>query len=228
MDYTKKRKRTFVRLQNEKGEKRSLTKNLENLTHFSCDEVLSSQVVFDDWQEEDIEEEGEYLKRKRERAMRKTVEEIMKNELDELRREVFKSVFLYGEKMCDVAKRLGLSKAMAYRYYNQAVKTIGDNLKYVLLYRDGCIDTVTPLKRMQERVTASLKNAYIKACPLRLLRLMEKENISPEKMCVSLGIEKKRLISILKGSVKPDADEVVLFSDFFGVSADYILKGDLT
>ncbi len=226
--YTKKRKRTFVRLQNEKGENKNLTKKAENLTHFTSDDVLARQAVVFDFSEDSIENESEYIERRRERAMFGTVREIIENELDEIKRDIFVSMFFNGEKPTDVAKRLSMAVSTVYKHYRCALSTLEKSLKYVIYYCKACHDKLIPLGDMQKRARQSSESVYITALPMRLKRLMQRDNVSVDSMCGFSGVQKVRLEKILGGKITANADEIVLFSGFFGVSADYILKGDLT
>lgn len=85
-----------------------------------------------------------------------------------------------------------------------------------------------PLESMKNNAFSALKELSFSAVIMRIARLMERDNISVEKLCRSLGFNEKRFEEILGGKIHPCADEIVLLAGFFGVSTDYILKGDLS
>ncbi len=205
-----------------------MTKKAEKLMQSAFEERLLKQMSFDDLQEEDIENEREFFERKRERAMLNTVKAVIEKELDGVRKDIFVSMFFDSEKPADISIRLGIAPSTVYKHYHKALEILEENLKYVLFYCKGCNDKLTKLGDMQKRARDSAESVYISAIPMRLRRLMEKQNVSLESMCMSGAFQKPRLENILLGKLTANADEIVLFCGFFGVSADYILKGDLT
>ncbi len=228
VNYTEKRKRTFVRLQKQKGDYKNLTGKTEKLTHFSSDEIIASYSETEGMYNREIESENDYLERKRSRAMRSIITQIVKNELDDIKRDVFVSAFFYGEKFSDIASRLGTCSSNVYKHYSLALKTIEQNLKYIILYRDSCEDTLSPLEKMRDRALLEVKRLHPSSFVMRLNRLMLRESICFEVLCKTLGLDKIRFEKIFSGEAEPYAEEIVLISGFFGVSTDYILKGDLT
>lgn len=205
-----------------------MAKKSEKLTHFSTEELLVARRQFDPLYEENIESPGEYLERKRNRDMHNLIHCIMENELDEVKRDIFTRVFFCREKIPDIAERMGVSQKAVYKHYEKAIKTIGEALKYVVLYQDMCThDAMTPLQRMRDGAFLASKRAYPHAFALRLSRLMEKENVGKDKLCETLVLDRNRFGKIFCGKLEPVAGEIVLLSGFFGVSTDYILKGDL-
>ena len=60
---------------------------------------------------------------------------------------------------------------------------------------------------------------------LRIRYLRLGQGYSLIVVCAATGIERKRLCEIENGGI-PDLDEIVILSEFFGVTADCILKGE--
>ena len=193
------------------------------------EEIGAFRKQFDTLYDENIESPYEYMKRKRNRDMRTLIVRVVEDELDGVRRDVFERVFFCGEKIADIALSSGISLSAVYKHYDKALKTVGSCLKYVLLYQNVCTkDVMMPLQKMRDGAFAASKRVYPHAFALRLSRLMERENISPEKLCKALMLDEIRFGKISRGKTEPLAGEIVLISGFFGVSADYILKGDVT
>ena len=149
-----------------------MTKKAEELTHFYSDGILGGQGICYDFPDDSIENEDDYIERRRERAMYDTLRKIIENELDDTKRDVFVSMFFRGEKPTEIAKRLSVSLSMVYKHYHYAFNTIEKNLKYVFYYCTGCSDKLIPLGDMQKRARKSAESVYTSAIPLRLRRLM--------------------------------------------------------
>lgn len=206
-----------------------MTKRPEKLIHFSTAEQMAAHKQLDTLYDECIESPDEYMERKRNRDMQKLVRLVMKNELEGRKGDVFSRVFFYGEKFSDIAEEMNISLSAVYKYYDSAVRIISDSLKYVLLYQDIAEqDIMMPLQRMRDSAFLSSGRAYNCAFPMRLSRLMERENIDKDKLCSSLMLDRNRFGKIFVGKLEPVAGEIVLISGFFGVSTDYILKGDMS
>ena len=206
-----------------------MAKKPEKSIRFSMEELLASDRQFDTLYDENIETPAEYMERKRNRDMHNLIVKIMNEELDEVKRDIFARVFFYGEKFSDVAEDAGISQSAVYKQYDKALKTIGSCLKYVMLYQNVCSkDIMMPLQKMRDNAFLASKSVYPHAFALRLSRLMERENIGKDKLCNTLKLDEIRFGKIFRGKLEPVAGEIVLISGFFGVSTDYILKGDLT
>lgn len=200
-----------------------------SLTRFSSEEIIGAYKQFDNLYDDGIEAPREYLERKRSRDMQKIIRSIVENELDSTKREIFCRVFFDGEKINTVADELGICQSNAYKHYDKALKVIEQNLKYVLLYQNCCrLDRLTPLEKMKTDAFQTLKTMSVSAIAMRLFRLMQKENVEKKSLCRFLGFDEGHFDRIFCGALQPNAEEIVLLSGFFGVSADYILKGDLT
>ena len=206
-----------------------MTKKPVSLTHFSSEELLSAAGQFNTLYDREIETPAEYIQRKRERDMRKVIAFVVENELDETKRKIFTKVFFDGEKIPIVAQETGMTDSGVYKHYESAFRIIEDSLKYVNFYQNiSRRDRLKPLESMKNNAFSALRELSYPAVIMRLSRLMAKENITVENLCRSLGVDERRLRSIFKGKIQPCADEIVLLAGFFGVSTDYILKGDLS
>lgn len=206
-----------------------MTKKPVSLTHFSSEELLTAAGQFNTLYDRDIETPADYIRRKRERDMRKVIGFVVENELDETKRRIFTGVFFRGERIADVAEKLGISPSGAYKHYEKSLKIIRDSLKYVNFYQNvSKDDRMKPLESMRDNAQSALKTLSYPALSMRLKRLMDKENVRAEILCSSLGLDEERFEKIFCGKLHPFADEIVMLAGFFGVSTDYILKGDLS
>ncbi len=204
-----------------------MTKTPLTSTQFSSEEILTAEKEFDFFYDKSIENPRQYLERKRKRDMQRLICFVIENELTKGRREVFERVFFGGEKIGAVAESMGTCESNVYRYYNDAVKEIREKLKYVVFYQNSCEnDKMMPLEVMINKGAVSRRKFSLPAVSMRLIRLMNKENIGQELLCESVGLDRNKFEKVLKGKEQLDAREITVLSDFFSVSADYILKGD--
>ena len=79
---------------------------------------------------------------------------------------------------------------------------------------------------LPEYASSSLRMASSPAISMRLFRLMQKNNVNTQKLCECIGMREKRFRAIFQGEEQLTADEIALLSGFFGVTTDYILKGE--
>ncbi len=56
----------------------------------------------------------------------------------------------------------------------------------------------------------------------RLNSLTEEKAVSSEQLSCLTGISLNRICKLKKGTVLPDLDEIILLSDIFGVTVDYL------
>ncbi len=228
LDYTKNVNEHLFGYKNERRND-NLTKKLVNLTHYSSEEILAAAGQFDTLYEGSIEAPSQYLERKRNRDMQKLVGFVVQNELEGIRREIFMKAYFFGEKFSDIAEETGINARNVYKHYEKALKTIREALKYVRFYQSGCNkERMKPLETMRNDAYIAVKNPFAPAMIMRLSRLMEKENVAEESLCRCLDLDKEHFEKIFCGRALPDAEEIVKFAGFFGVSTDYILKGDLS
>ena len=64
--------------------------------------------------------------------------------------------------------------------------------------------------------------------PERIQELRKHKGISQEELANELGVSRQAVSKWESGQSFPELDNIVALSDFFGVSADYILKGAVT
>ena len=62
----------------------------------------------------------------------------------------------------------------------------------------------------------------------RLIELRKSKKLTQEQMAEKLGVHRGTYANYERGHRQPDYDTLVQISDFFDVSTDYLLKGNLT
>ena len=60
----------------------------------------------------------------------------------------------------------------------------------------------------------------------RILTLRKARNMSQEELAEQVGVSRQAVGKWESGQSQPDLDKVIALSEFFGVSCDYLLKGD--
>lgn len=60
----------------------------------------------------------------------------------------------------------------------------------------------------------------------RIYDLLDKHEIKPTQIANELGLSNSAFSDWKKGKGKPSLDAVVKFSEYFGVSMDYLVKGE--
>ena len=61
--------------------------------------------------------------------------------------------------------------------------------------------------------------------PKRLQQLRKQKGVSQEELANEIGVSRQAVSKWESGQCLPELDNIVVLSDFFGVSTDYILKG---
>ncbi len=61
----------------------------------------------------------------------------------------------------------------------------------------------------------------------RILALRKARNLSQEELAEQIGVSRQAVGKWESGQSQPDLDKVIALSEFFGVSCDYLLKGDV-
>lgn len=60
---------------------------------------------------------------------------------------------------------------------------------------------------------------------VRIIQLRKQKGISQEDLAAAAGVSRQAVSKWESGQSMPDADKIILMSDYFGVTTDYILKG---
>ena len=86
-------------------------------------------------------------------------------------------------------------------------------------------ESITPLVLGRARVIAAARKNSGNSVGERLQRLRLAENLSVAAVSTASDIPEKRLVK-LEGGAVIQADELLALSSLFGVTADFILKGE--
>ncbi len=167
-----------------------------------------------------------YAWRKREVDMALLLEKAIENELTETERKVIEDKWYNSLSFSQIARDRGISPSAVKRTSERALEKLERVLKYVAFYQRDIIDeNITPAVVRRAIVIASAKNMKAADIGHRLRNLRLGQGFSLNFLSKSTGISEKRIEEIEKGDM-PKTDELVIFSEFFAVTTDYILKGE--
>ncbi len=167
-----------------------------------------------------------YAWRKREVDMSMLLEKAIENELTETEKSVVEDRWFNSLSMSQIARNRGISPAAVKHTCERALEKLEKVLRYVVFYQqDITEESVVPAAICRARVIASARHTECADRGERLKNLRLGRGISLNLLCKSLGISEDRLDKIEKGDM-PETDEILMLSEFFAVTTDYILKGE--
>ena len=126
----------------------------------------------------------------------------------------------------EIARKKGISPAAVNSTADRALEKLERALRYVAFYqRDIVNETVVPAIASQAMIIAAARNMKPDGICQRLYALRVGNGYSLRSLSAATGISRKRLSEIEAGEL-PEIEEIIYFSGFFAVTADYILKGE--
>lgn len=193
----------------------------------SEEEIKAAQLVCCGRYCKQCETPAAYAWRKREVDMAILLEKAIHNELSKTEREVVIEHWYNSLTQTQIAKKRGTSPAAVKSTIERAKAKIERVLGYAVFYQQNiCADSIIPLALGRARVIAAARNAFGGNSGDRLLRLRQSQSLSTDALCAATGIPVNRINSLEEGAV-PKGDELIALSDFFEVTSDFILKGEL-
>ncbi len=169
---------------------------------------------------------AEYAWRKREIDMSLLLERAIEDELTETEEEIVKEYWFDSESLKSVAEKHKIKPPTVRGTLNRAQKKIERVLRYVIFYQQGIMsESVVSAVVCRARVIASARNHSSQSISERIKNLRISQGFTVEKLKVSTGIPESRINEIENGVVT-DVSDLIVLSDFFNVTTDYILKGE--
>lgn len=167
-----------------------------------------------------------YAWRKREVDMAILLEKAIENELTEKEKDIVKDRWYNSMSFSEIARKKGISPAAVKSTADRALEKLERALRYVAFYQRGIVnETVVPAIASQTMIIAAARNMKPDGICQRLYALRVGNGYSLRSLSAATGISKKRLSEIEAGDL-PEIEEIICFSGFFAVTADYILKGE--
>ncbi len=167
-----------------------------------------------------------YAWRKREVDLSILLEKAIEEELTEKEKNVIDGIWYKNLSLTDVSRKLGVSPSAVKSTSDRALEKLRNALRYVVYYqRDIFKESIVPAVVARAlMISAARKYVPEDICPrIRNLRISRGYSLRAMKAATNIDIKR---ISTIEGGCIPSLEELVLLSGFFGVSVDYILKGE--
>lgn len=169
---------------------------------------------------------AEYAWRKRDVDMAILLEKAIADELTETEREAVTAHWFNFETVTSIAERKKINVSAVKRTLSRATEKLTKVLRYAVCYQQNVSDeNIVPVVLGRARVIAAARNASGGNSGDRITRLRQSQNLTREILAPVLGISAERLGKIEHGAI-PMGDEISSISEFFNVTADFILKGE--
>ena len=169
---------------------------------------------------------AEYAWRKRGVDMAILLEKAIEKELSPTERDVVRDRWFESLTVAEIASHRGVSISSVSVTLKRAQEKLKKALGYAVKYQhEICDETAVSLILGRARVIAAARNFSGGDLSERIRSLRLRDNISCEALRRVTGISTERIKLIENGKKLPDANELVLLSEAFGVTVDYILKG---
>ncbi len=167
-----------------------------------------------------------YAWRKRDVDMALLLERAIRLELTDAERDAIIMHWYDNESISKIASNKGISPAAVTKTLNRAKEKLERVLSYTVCYQQNTFsESIIPLVIGRARVIAAARNAKGGTMGDRIARLRQSQCISHDSLSKVMGISASRLMKIEHGR-EMNIREVISFSEFFDVSADFILKGE--
>ncbi len=167
-----------------------------------------------------------YAWRKREVDMAMLLEYAIENELTETEKEIVIDRWYDSLSYPQIAEKRDISASGARSTSERAIRKLEKALMYVAFYQRNIMEeTVVPATVGRARVVAAARNYEPSDIGERIRCSRLSRGFSIRAVCLSTGMKRKRYCEIESGEI-PEAEEIIILSEFFGVTADYVLKGE--
>ena len=172
------------------------------------------------------ESPAEYAWRKRDVDMAILLEKAIANELTPTERETIVDHWYNNESVSQIAEKRGINPSAVNRTLNRAQERLERVLSYAISYqRMQSDESVVPVVLGRARVIAAARNGVDGTAGDRITRLRKSQNLTREILAQAIDITVRRLGQLEENGV-PSGEELAALSNFFGVTADFILKGE--
>lgn len=199
---------------------------ISDITYPSEEEMRTAQHMCCGRVCRECETPAAYAWRKREVDMSLLLEKAIENELTENEKRIVEDRWYKSLSLSQIARNRGISPAAVKHTSERALEKLERVLKYVVFYqRDIIEESIVPAAVGRARLIAASKKLNAYSIGERIKRLRLSRGISLKLFSDSTGIAEKRIAEI-EGEGVLKTEELILISEFFAVSTDYILKGE--
>lgn len=169
---------------------------------------------------------AEYAWRKRDVDMALLLEKAIRNELTEAERSAVELYWFDGKSKTEIANKRGVTPAAVKITIDRAEEKLKKVLGYAVCYQQNTMnESVIPIAVGRAMAVAAARKLNGVSVGERISLLRQSQNLPHDVLGTATGINSSRIKKIENGA-EPDNSELVLLSEFFGVTTDYILKGE--
>lgn len=170
---------------------------------------------------------AEYAWRKRGVDMAVLLERAIETELSESEKRAVKARWYESMSVGEIAAKQGISPAAVSVTLKRAQEKLHRALRYAVGYQlQTAKETTVSLVLANARVIAAARNSEGNSLGGRLRRQRLRDNVSVESMSKVSGISSRRLAAFENEKSEPCLQELLALSEAFGVTTDYLLKGE--
>lgn len=197
-----------------------------DITYPDEDEIRAAQLACCGRVCKECEAPAAYAWRKREVDMALLLEKAIENELTETERSIVEDVWYNSLSFSQIARNRGINPSAVKRTSERALERLEKVLKYVVFYQKNIMDeSVIPVAVARARVIISARKTKSDDIGQRIRNLRLGQGLSLKIFSAATGISEKRIEEIEMGEMLITRELLVL-SDYFAVTTDYILKGE--
>lgn len=170
---------------------------------------------------------AEYAWRKRGVDMAVLLEKAIETELSENERITIRERWYESMSVGEIAAKQKISSAAVSVTLKRAQEKLHRALRYAVGYQlQSAKETTVSLVLANARVVAAARNSVGDSAGERMRNLRLRDNISHESLSKVTGIPLRRLNAFENGKSEPCLQELLALSEAFGVTTDYLLKGE--
>ena len=174
------------------------------------------------------ESPAEYAWRRRTVDLAVLVREAVEQDLSSTERETVEKYWFEDMTLTEIAAETGRAPPNVARTLERAHKKLYAVLRHVVQYQHNLEKaSFAPLAVRKAMMVAAAEKQTAGSLGERLKRLRVKENIPAQKLADIFKIPKTRLLSIEKGKVITNAQELLKMAAFFNTTTDCLLKGEI-
>lgn len=170
---------------------------------------------------------AEYAWRKRGVDMAELLESAIENELSEAEKSAVRNRWFEAMSLSEIAAVQGVSAANVSITLKRAQDKLHHALRYAVAYQNNVgKDSTVSLLLARARVVAAARNKNADTFHERLFALRASQNMTRDLLSKVSGVSVTRITTLEAGKGEPHLKELVDLSEAFGVTVDYLLKGE--
>ena len=155
------------------------------------------------------------------------LEFAIENELTATEKDIVTDRWYNSLSYPQIAEKRNISASTARVTSERAIRKLGRVLRYAVFYQRNIIDeSVVPATICRARVVAAARNSVGSSLGERLRNLRLRDNISLESLAKATGVSSRRLTAFETEKSEPCLQELLALSEAYGVTSDYLLKGE--